>query len=117
MGLIFVIIVMFAPEGLTGIFLRHARLNLASWRRLMADYTAFLFACVGLVLSGVWMTEVSYRLMGTSPIVGLAPDGTITFLDWTFSAASSVLWSTAIAVFAVSLFESWPRPNAQKSSG
>jgi branched-chain amino acid transport system permease protein len=104
MGVIFVIVVMFAPEGLAGIVSRHAKLGLTSWRPLIADYALFLSACAGLVLSGVWIAEVSYRLMGTSPIVGLAPDGMVTLFERTFSATSKPLWSAAIALFLLSLF-------------
>lgn len=41
MGIIFVILMMFAPEGLAGIIVRHARLNAACWRLLFTDYCIF----------------------------------------------------------------------------
>lgn len=104
MGAIFVTVVMFAPEGLAGVIARHTKLNVASWRLLVADYAMFLCACVGLVLSSVWMAEVGNRLMGTSPIAKLAPDGTLTLFGWTFSATSKPIWSAAIALLVLSLF-------------
>lgn len=104
MGVIFVTVVMFAPEGLAGLIARHIKLNLASWRLLVADYAIFLCACVGLVLSSIWMAETGNRLMGTSPIAKLAPDGTATVFGWTFSATSEPIWSAAIPLLVLSLF-------------
>jgi branched-chain amino acid transport system permease protein len=97
LGLFFVIMVLFAPGGLTGILLLH--LPLARARLLHKVLPAYLVAAVPaavMTLGAVFLLEINYRL-ATSPELGRKT----TFLSIPVDMSTPWPWLAGLAVLAV----------------
>ena len=97
LGLFFVMMVLFAPGGLTGILLMH--LPLIRARLLHKVLTAYLVAVVPafvMALGAVFLLEINYRL-ATSPELGRKT----TFLSIPVDMSTPWPWLAGIAVLAI----------------
>jgi branched-chain amino acid transport system permease protein len=97
LGLFFVIMVLFAPGGLTGILLLH--LPLARARLLHKVLPAYLVAAVPasvMTLGAVFLLEINYRL-ATSPELGRKT----TFLSIPVDMSTPWPWLAGLAVLAI----------------
>jgi len=97
LGLFFVIMVLFAPGGLTGLVLMH--LPLARARLLHKVLPAYLVAVVAafvMVLGAVFLLEINYRL-ATSPELGRKT----TFFSIPVDMSTPWPWLAGVAVLAV----------------
>ena len=97
LGLFFVIMVLFAPGGLTGLVLMH--LPLARARLLHKVLPAYLVAVVPafvMLLGAVFLLEINYRL-ATSPELGRKT----TFLSIPVDMSTPWPWLAGVAVLAV----------------
>jgi branched-chain amino acid transport system permease protein len=97
LGLFFVIMVLFAPGGLTGLVLMH--LPLARARLLHKVLPAYLVAVVPafvMVLGAVFLLEINYRL-ATSPELGRKT----TFFSIPVDMSTPWPWLAGVAVLAV----------------
>jgi branched-chain amino acid transport system permease protein len=97
LGLFFVIMVLFAPGGLTGLVLMH--LPLVRARLLHKVLPAYLVAVVPafvMVLGAVFLLEINYRL-ATSPELGRKT----TFLSIPVDMSTPWPWLAGVAVLAV----------------
>jgi branched-chain amino acid transport system permease protein len=67
-GLLFILVVMYAPGGLAGLLLMHARpLAWGTWPRLVRPYLAALLPALLLLLGAVILVEVSHHLAVKAP--------------------------------------------------
>lgn len=97
LGLFFVIMVLFAPGGLTGLVLMH--LPLARARLLHKVLPAYLVAVVPafvMVLGAVFLLEINYRL-ATSPELGRKT----TFFSIPVDMSTPWPWLAGVAVLAI----------------
>lgn len=97
LGLFFVIMVLFAPGGLTGLMLMH--LPLARARLLHKVLPAYLLAVVPafvMVLGAVFLLEINYRL-ATSPELGRKT----TFFSIPVDMSTPWPWLVGVAVLAI----------------
>jgi branched-chain amino acid transport system permease protein len=98
-GLMFVLVVMYAPWGLGGLLLMHRPLLAAgALRRLLPAYTLALVPALMLGVGGVLLVETSYHLMVK------AAEGTAMRVLWlSYDATSPSVWIAIIVLLVAGL--------------
>jgi branched-chain amino acid transport system permease protein len=99
LGLVFVLMVMYAPEGLAGLWLKQVRLlRGAGWRPLLGPYAALAFSVLVCSLGAGALVEMLYQRQ-LSATLGDA----VSFLGMTLDAGRAAVWLAAAAVLALGL--------------
>ena len=97
LGLFFVIMVLFAPGGLTGLVLMHLPLMRARLlHKVLPTYLVAVVPAFVMVLGAVFLLEINYRL-ATSPELGRKT----TFLSIPVDMSTPWPWLAGVAVLAV----------------
>lgn len=118
LGLFFILVVLFAPEGLAGLILMHRQvIRAGTWWRLLPVYLLALVPAAAMALAAIIAIETAYRL-SIRPDLGM----NLKVLVLYFDAGSIWPWLVAVALFVVGAFglrrvqplvaESWTRANA-----
>lgn len=96
-GLMFVLVVMYAPAGLGGLLLMHRPLLAAgTWRRVLPAYALALLPVVLLALGAVMLIETSHHLL-----VKATEGPAMALLGVSYQANSVVVWVGIAALLAV----------------
>jgi branched-chain amino acid transport system permease protein len=99
LGLLFVLMVLFAPQGLAGLLLRHGPLIRAGVaHRLLPVYALAVVPAASLALGAVTLIEINYRLSikaDQGPVMNL--------LGLAVDASSPLTWAVGIALFVAGL--------------
>ena len=107
LGLFFVIMVLFAPGGLTSLVLMHVPLiRTRRLHRLLPSYLIIAVPALVMTVGAVFLLEINYRL-ATKPELGTRT----TFLSIPVDMATPWPWLAGLGVLAVGLFgfrRSWP---------
>ncbi|SDM41631.1 amino acid/amide ABC transporter membrane protein 2, HAAT family [Oryzisolibacter propanilivorax] len=103
LGLIFLLMVMFAPGGIASLILMNLRVvRFGQWRALAWPYAALLASGLPALLGAAALVEMVYHLQ-----LNAALGGELSFLGLTLDARGTAAWLGAGAVFAIGavLFE------------
>jgi branched-chain amino acid transport system permease protein len=93
-GLLFILIVMFAPNGVAGLLMMHLPLLRAgTWHRLIPSYLAALVPMLAMVVGAILLIEMSYRF---SIRVSEGPE--MTFFGLPLDVTKPLPWLVAAAM-------------------
>jgi branched-chain amino acid transport system permease protein len=96
LGVFFVLLVMYAPGGLSSLILMNLRvLKYRKFRRLRDPYVGVIVAALTLVLGGVLLVEMTYHVT-----LDIAVGSTIKLFGFPFDVARAESWVFAVAVLA-----------------
>ncbi|MSO90857.1 MAG: branched-chain amino acid ABC transporter permease [Acetobacteraceae bacterium] len=106
-GLIFVLVMLFAPEGLGGLVSRHTRrLKVGGWRHLVAPYALCLFTGLVLIVGFVFVVESIHVVMTDAYFAKrTAAKGAwvpYQLFGWTFEITALATWAIPATLLGIS---------------
>lgn len=100
MGMLFIVMVMFAPTGFAGLLLMHGQLaSAAAWRRLLPAYLLAIPAVLALLAGVVLVVETAHHLLVKS-----AEGMTMQWFGITYEADAARTWVALLALLLVAIF-------------
>ncbi len=105
-GLVFVLVMLFAPSGLGGIVSLHARkVKAGGWRHLLLPYLFSLVPSVLLIVGVIFTVESVHVLMTDAYRVARAAGGgawvPYKLAGWSFSPSSPGTWAIPVLLFGI----------------
>ena len=99
LGLVFLLMVMYAPGGVASLIMMNLRVaRYGKWRRLAQPYLAIAASALVMIVGGAAIVEMIYHLQLNS---ALGPQ--VSFMGVQLDTSSASTWTLAVAVFVVGL--------------
>lgn len=97
LGLVFLLMVMYAPGGIASLIMMNLRVvRYGKWRQLAMPYVALVGAAIVTVLGAAAMVEMIYHMQLNAALGPVVP-----FMGMALDTSSAMTWSVAGAFFAV----------------
>ena len=99
LGLVFLLMVMYAPGGVASLIMMNLRVaRFGKWRRLAQPYLAIAASALVMIVGGAAIVEMIYHLQLNA---ALGPQ--VSFMGVQLDTSSASTWTLAVAVFVVGL--------------
>ncbi len=99
LGLVFLLMVMYAPGGVASLIMMNLRVaRFGKWRRLAQPYLAIAASALVMIVGGAAIVEMIYHLQLNS---ALGPQ--VSFMGVQLDTSSASTWTVAVAIFVVGL--------------
>ena len=99
LGLVFLLMVMYAPGGVASLIMMNLRVaRFGKWRRLAQPYLAIAASALVMIVGGAAIVEMIYHLQLNA---ALGPQ--VSFMGVQLDTSSASTWTVAVAVFVVGL--------------
>ena len=99
LGLVFLLMVMYAPGGVASLIMMNLRVaRFGKWRRLAQPYLAIAASAMVMIVGGAAIVEMIYHLQ-----LNAALGSQVSFMGVQLDTSSASTWTVAVAVFVVGL--------------
>jgi branched-chain amino acid transport system permease protein len=99
LGLVFLLMVMYAPGGVASLIMMNLRVaRFGKWRRLAQPYLAIAASALVMIVGGAAIVEMIYHLQLNA---ALGPQ--VSFMGVQLDTSSASTWTVAVAIFVVGL--------------
>ncbi|WP_374005329.1 branched-chain amino acid ABC transporter permease [Delftia lacustris] len=99
LGLVFLLMVMYAPGGVASLIIMNLRVaRFGKWRRLAQPYLAIAASALVMIVGGAAIVEMIYHLQ-----LNAALGSQVSFMGVQLDTSSASTWTLAVAVFVVGL--------------
>ncbi|MFG0609753.1 branched-chain amino acid ABC transporter permease [Delftia sp. WSY_14] len=99
LGLVFLLMVMYAPGGVASLIMMNLRVaRFGKWRRLAQPYLAIAASALVMIVGGAAIVEMIYHLQ-----LNAALGSQVSFMGVQLDTSSASTWTLAVAVFVVGL--------------
>lgn len=99
LGLVFLLMVMYAPGGVASLIMMNLRVaRFGKWRRLAQPYLAIAASALVMIVGGAAIVEMIYHLQ-----LNAALGSQVSFMGVQLDTSSASTWTVAVAVFVVGL--------------
>ena len=99
LGLVFLLMVMYAPGGVASLIMMNLRVaRFGKWRRLAQPYLAIAASALVMIVGGAAIVEMIYHLQLNA---ALGPQ--VSFMGVQLDTSSAATWTVAVAIFVVGL--------------
>lgn len=99
LGLVFLLMVMYAPGGVASLIMMNLRVaRFGKWRRLAQPYLAIAASALVMIVGGAAIVEMIYHLQLNA---ALGPQ--VSFMGVQLDTSSASTWTVAVAIFMVGL--------------
>lgn len=99
LGLVFLLMVMYAPGGVASLIMMNLRVaRFGKWRRLAQPYLAIAASALVMIVGGAAIVEMIYHLQLNA---ALGPQ--VSFMGVQLDTSSASTWTMAVAIFVVGL--------------
>ncbi|MDR0200658.1 MAG: branched-chain amino acid ABC transporter permease [Delftia acidovorans] len=99
LGLVFLLMVMYAPGGIASLIMMNLRVaRFGKWRRLAQPYLAIAVSALVMIAGGAAVIEMIYHLQ-----LNAALGPTVSFMGTQLDTSSAATWTVATVVFVVGL--------------
>ena len=99
LGLVFLLMVMYAPGGVASLIMMNLRVaRFGKWRRLAQPYLAIAASALVMIVGGAAIVEMIYHLQ-----LNAALGSQVSFMGVQLDTSSASPWTVAVAVFVVGL--------------
>jgi len=99
LGLVFLLMVMYAPGGVASLIMMNLRVaRFGKWRRLAQPYLAIAASALVMIVGGAAIVEMIYHLQLNA---ALGPQ--VSFMGVQLDTSSASIWTVAVAIFVVGL--------------
>jgi len=99
LGLVFLLMVMYAPGGVASLIMMNLRVaRFGKWRRLAQPYLAITASALVMIVGGAAIVEMIYHLQLNA---ALGPQ--VSFMGVQLDTSSASTWTVAVAIFVVGL--------------
>lgn len=99
LGLVFLLMVMYAPGGVASLIMMNLRVaRFGKWRRLAQPYLAIAASALVMIVGGAAIVEMIYHLQ-----LNAALGSQVSFMGVRLDTSSASTWTVAVAVFVVGL--------------
>ncbi len=99
LGLVFLLMVMYAPGGVASLIMMNLRVaRFGKWRRLAQPYLAIAASALVMIVGGAAIVEMIYHLQLNA---ALGPQ--VSFMSVQLDTSSASTWTMAVAIFVVGL--------------
>jgi branched-chain amino acid transport system permease protein len=99
LGLVFLLMVMYAPGGVASLMMMNLRVaRFGKWRRLAQPYLAIAASALVMIVGGAAIVEMIYHLQLNA---ALGPQ--VSFMGVQLDTSSASTWTVAVAIFVVGL--------------
>ncbi|WAT83113.1 branched-chain amino acid ABC transporter permease [Delftia acidovorans] len=99
LGLVFLLMVMYAPGGVASLIMMNLRVaRFGKWRRLAQPYLAIAASALVMIVGGAAIVEMIYHLQ-----LNAALGSQVSFMGVQLDTSSASTWTVAVAIFVVGL--------------
>lgn len=99
LGLVFLLMVMYAPGGVASLIMMNLRVaRFGKWRRLAQPYLAIAASALVMIVGGAAIVEMIYHLQ-----LNAALGSSVSFMGVQLDTSSASTWTLAVAIFVTGL--------------